>query len=113
MVSGVAPFDELGQMWNDHFINVRQIRVGRLDRNSAIDLLVRPVPDFPENAIGPKVAAEVYSRTGGQPYPLQLYKSLLISRFEYGRQEAGRVRGYSAGRRGSLQSRRLLPPPLL
>jgi serine/threonine protein kinase len=79
MVSGVAPFDELGQMWNDHFINIRQIRVGHLGRETAIDLLMHPVPDFPEDAVGPKIAAEVYARTGGQPYLLQLYGSLLIA----------------------------------
>ncbi len=31
LVSGVAPFDELGNLWSDHFINVREIRLGHLD----------------------------------------------------------------------------------
>ena len=26
LVSGVAPFEELGPLWNDHFINVRELR---------------------------------------------------------------------------------------
>ncbi|MGC4049163.1 MAG: protein kinase [Paludibaculum sp.] len=80
LVSGVAPFDELGQIWNDHFINVREIRVVHLERPSAMDLLMRPLPDFPEGAVPEAVAAEIFERTGGQPYLLQLYGSLLISR---------------------------------
>uniref|UniRef100_Q023L6 Serine/threonine protein kinase n=1 Tax=Solibacter usitatus (strain Ellin6076) TaxID=234267 RepID=Q023L6_SOLUE len=80
LVSGVAPFDELGQIWNDHFINVREIRVGHLDGENAIDLLRHPLPGFPEDAVPEPVAARVFERTGGQPYLLQLYGSLLITR---------------------------------
>ncbi len=79
LVSGVAPFDELGQIWNDHFINVREIRVGHLDSVNAIDLLRHPLPGFPEEAVPETVAARVFERTGGQPYLLQLYGSLLIT----------------------------------
>ena len=79
LVSGVAPFDELGQIWNDHFINVREIRVGHLDSVNAIDLLRHPLPGFPEDAVPEAVAARVFERTGGQPYLLQLYGSLLIT----------------------------------
>src|SRR5262245_13399142 len=43
LVSGLALFDELGQIWNDHFINVREVRVGYLDRFATIDLLMRAV----------------------------------------------------------------------
>jgi len=80
LVSGVAPFDELGQIWNDHFINVREIRVGHLDRDTAIDLLIHPLSEFPADAVPETVAARVFERTGGQPYLLQLYGSLLIAR---------------------------------
>ena len=80
LVSGVAPFDELGQIWNDHFINVREIRVGHLDRTTATDLLMHPLSDFPSGAVPEVVAARVFERTGGQPYLLQLYGSLLIAR---------------------------------
>jgi hypothetical protein len=78
LVSGVAPFDELGQIWNDHFINVRELRVGHLDRATATELLRQPLPDFPEGAVPDAVAERVFERTGGQPYLLQLYGSLLI-----------------------------------
>lgn len=79
LVSGVAPFDELGQIWNDHFINLRQVRVGHLDRPTALDLLMRPSSDFPSDAVPESVASCVFERTGGQPYLLQLYGSLLIA----------------------------------
>jgi serine/threonine protein kinase len=80
MVSGVAPFDELGQVWNDHFINIRQIRVGHLDEETSVDLLTKPVSDFPEDAIPVDLARRIFERTGGQPYLLQLYGSLLVAR---------------------------------
>jgi serine/threonine protein kinase len=79
LVSGVAPFDELGQIWNDHFINLRQVRVGHLDRSTALELLMQPESDFPSDAVPENVASHVFERTGGQPYLLQLYGSLLIS----------------------------------
>src|SRR5262249_10280468 len=31
LVSGAAPFDELDAMWNDHLINVREVKIGFLD----------------------------------------------------------------------------------
>ena len=79
LVSGVAPFDELGQIWNDHFINVREIRVGHLDRETSMDLLMNPLEGFPTDAVPQEVAAKVFERTGGQPYLLQLYGGVLIS----------------------------------
>ena len=80
LVSGAAPFHELGPLWNDHFINVRMVRVGHLDEPTAMGLLARPIPDFPATAIPHGVAKEVFTRTGGQPYLLQLYGSLLVTR---------------------------------
>lgn len=79
LVSGAAPFEELGPMWNDHFINVRELRIGHLERNVSLDLLCRPIPDFPEQAVPREVARAIYERTGGQPYLLQLYGALLIN----------------------------------
>ena len=46
LVSGVAPFEELGPLWNDHFINVRELRIGHLDRRASVDLLCKPIPEF-------------------------------------------------------------------
>jgi serine/threonine protein kinase len=79
LVSGVAPFEELGSLWNDHFINVRELNIGHLDRETSFDLLVKPIPDFPADAIPVEVADRIYQRTAGQPYLLQLYGTLLIN----------------------------------
>jgi len=80
LVSGAAPFDELGRLWNDHFINVRELRVGHLDRITGVNLLTQPTIEFPSNAIPRAVAEDICDRTGCQPYLLQLFGSLLISR---------------------------------
>jgi len=80
LVAGAAPFNELDSVWNDHFVNVRELRVGHLDQQTARDLLIRPLPDFPAHAIPLSVAAAIVARTGGQPYLLQLYGSLLVTR---------------------------------
>jgi len=80
LVSGVAPFEELGSLWNDHFINVRELSVGHLDEKTSVDLLVRPIPEFPPDAVPEQVARRVFQRTAGQPYLLQLFGTLLINR---------------------------------
>jgi hypothetical protein len=79
LVSGVAPFEELGPLWNDHFINLRELRINHLDETTSVDLLSHPIPDFPATAVPPPVAEAIYRRTGGQPYLLQLYGALLIN----------------------------------
>ncbi|XXT25063.1 ATP-binding protein [Sorangium sp. So ce429] len=80
LVSGAAPFDELGTLWNDHFINVQEVRLDLLDRTTSMGLLTRPVPELPEAAIPEPVAARIYERTGGQPFLLQAYGFVLIQR---------------------------------
>jgi hypothetical protein len=80
LVSGVAPFDELDRVWDDHFISARQIRLPFLDEPTSIGLLTAPAPEFPQGTIPDEVAREVYRRTGGQPYLLQVFGSLLVSR---------------------------------
>jgi hypothetical protein len=79
LVSGAAPFDELGNLWNDHFVNVQEVRLDHLDRATSIELLMRPTPDFPKDAVPAEVAEAVFERTGGQPFLLQAYGSRLIS----------------------------------
>lgn len=78
LVAGAAPFDELDALWSDHFINLREIRVGYLDEAACLGLLSRPVPEFPPDAIPEPVARALVARTGGQPYLVQLYGSLLV-----------------------------------
>lgn len=78
LISGVAPFTELSEVWNDHFINVRQLHIEHLEQGAALELLTHPTADFPPDAIPLDVAAEIMQRTGGQPYLLQLYASELV-----------------------------------
>jgi hypothetical protein len=80
LVSGAAPFDELDRVWDDHFISARQIKLPFLDEPTAIGLLTQPDPGFPANAIPAEVAQGVYRRTGGQPFLLQAFGSLLVNR---------------------------------
>jgi hypothetical protein len=80
LVSGAAPFDELSGMWHDHFINVQELRLDLLDEPTSIELLMHPIPEFPEGAIPEPVAREVFARTGGQPLLLQAFGDALVSR---------------------------------
>ena len=73
LVSGAAPFEELDGVWDDHFISVRRVKLPFLDEPTSIGLLAA-------GAIGAEVARAVYRRTGGQPYLLQIFGHLLITR---------------------------------
>lgn len=79
LVSGAAPFDELSALWHDHFINVREVRLGYLDGDTSRALLQQPIADFPAEAIPRAVADTIVTRTAGQPFLLQLYGSLLVT----------------------------------
>jgi hypothetical protein len=79
LVSGAAPFDELDGVWDDHFISARQIKLPFLDLPTTVGLLTQPAPGFPSDAIPEDVAHEVFWRTGGQPYLVQVFGSLLVS----------------------------------
>ncbi|OQX25801.1 MAG: hypothetical protein BWK80_13785 [Desulfobacteraceae bacterium IS3] len=78
LISGVAAFDELDSLWSDHFINLREVRIGHFDHETSLDLLTKPVPEFPTDAVPLEFAEKVFERTGGLPYLLQLYGSILI-----------------------------------
>jgi hypothetical protein len=53
-----------------------------------VDLLTRPVKEFPTNAILDAVARAVVSRTGGQPFLVQLYGFLLVDRLNEAKRKA-------------------------
>ncbi len=78
LVAGAAPFDELDSLWSDHFINLREIRIGYLDEATCVGLLTRPIPEFPPEAIPAEIARAVVARTGGQPFLVQLFGSLFV-----------------------------------
>jgi hypothetical protein len=79
LVSGATPFDQLDGVWDDHFISARQIKLPFLDLPTTTGLLTQPAPGFPSDAIPDTVAHEVFRRTGGQPYLVQVFGSLLVS----------------------------------
>ncbi len=63
--------EELAPHWSDCLINTRSLRVSCLDKADAVELICRPVPDFPE--IWPEAAVEeVWQLTHGQPFLIQL-----------------------------------------
>jgi hypothetical protein len=81
LVSGTATFEELGPLWNDTFISARELRLGPLERDVAIDLLRQPISEsegFPSDAVPLEVAEAIVDRTGGQPFLTQLYGFWLV-----------------------------------
>ena len=77
LFAGAHTPDELAPHWSDCLINTRSLRVSCLDKDDAMELICRPVPDFPE--IWPEAAAEaVWQLTQGQPYLIQLLCSETI-----------------------------------
>jgi len=91
LVSGAAPFDELDGVWDDHFISARQIKLPFLDRATSVGLLSEPSPEFPSEAIPVIVAEEVYRQTGGQPFLLQVFGSLLVTRLNDDRRTSATI----------------------
>jgi hypothetical protein len=78
LVSGSAPFDELDRIWDDHFINTRQIRLAFLDQTTSLNLLTQPSADWAAETIPRNVALEAFQQTGGQPFLLQIFGYLLV-----------------------------------
>ena len=78
LVAGAAPFDELGTLWNDHFINLREMRLGFLDEETVVQLLTEPIKEFPLGAISAELAHEIYRRSRGQPFLTQVYGYALV-----------------------------------
>jgi len=66
------------------------------DREDSVGLLTQPTPDFPSDAIPGDVAQQVYRKTGGQPFLLQVYGSLLVSRLNEQRRRAAIVEDVNA-----------------
>lgn len=78
LVAGAAPFDELGTLWNDHFINLREMRLGFLDEETVVQLLTKPIDEFPPGAISAELAHEIYRHSRGQPFLTQVYGYALV-----------------------------------
>jgi hypothetical protein len=77
LFAGAHSPDELAPHWSDCLINTRSLRVSCLDKDDAMELIRRPVPEFPD--IWPDAAAEeVWQLTQGQPFLIQLICSEII-----------------------------------
>jgi len=71
LFAGAHTPEELSPHWSDCLINTRSLRISCLDKDDAMELIRRPVEDFPE--IWPEDAAEaVWQLTQGQPFLIQL-----------------------------------------
>jgi hypothetical protein len=77
MLVSAHPLQRLGATWNDRLISAIQRRIGPLTEAHARELLVEPVPDFPD--IWPPAAVDrVVRMTAGQPYLLQFVGNAVV-----------------------------------
>ncbi len=79
LVAGTASFDDLGKIWTDNFINLRELRVGYLPHPAAMGLLQHPIQPDPFDAISPEVAQAIFQRTQGQPFLTQAFAHVLVN----------------------------------
>jgi hypothetical protein len=70
-VSGSHEPKELLDYWSDYLINTRTLRVSYLDEDSARELIVQPVEDFP-NIYDRTAIDTIIHLTHCQPYLVQL-----------------------------------------
>ena len=47
LMSGAHTLEELPPMWSNYFINTKMLKVGPLEKADAVELITRPIPDFP------------------------------------------------------------------
>ena len=47
LLSGAHTLEELPPYWSDYFINVKMLKVAPLEEADAVELITRPIPDFP------------------------------------------------------------------
>ncbi len=70
LLSGAHTLLELPPYWSNYFINVRMLKVGPLPEADAVELITRPIPDFPlrydEDAL-----RLLLDETGGHPNWIQ------------------------------------------
>ncbi|TBR58224.1 AAA family ATPase, partial [Westiellopsis prolifica IICB1] len=71
LFSGSHEVAELPSYWNDYLINTRTIRVSFLDEESARELILEPVENFP-TIYTPEAVNEIIKLTRCQPYLVQL-----------------------------------------
>jgi hypothetical protein len=91
LVAGTASFDDLGKIWNDNFINLRELRVGHLAAPAAEGLLQAPIPNVPFDAIPLPVAQAIFQRTQGQPFLTQAFAYVLVNQLNQAKRKVAEL----------------------
>ncbi|MCG8362318.1 MAG: ATP-binding protein, partial [Pseudanabaenales cyanobacterium] len=79
LFSGSHTPNELAPYWSDYLINTRSLRVSYLKDSAARDLIIRPIPDFPD-IYSPAAVDRILHWTRRQPYLIQLLGSVIVDR---------------------------------
>ncbi|MEM9274473.1 MAG: AAA family ATPase [Cyanobacteria bacterium P01_F01_bin.143] len=77
LFSGSHTLDEIEDYWSDYLINTRSVRVTYLEQPEAEELIVHPVPEFPDIYL-PETVNRIIYWTRCQPYLVQLVCSELV-----------------------------------
>ncbi len=77
LFSGSHTLDEMESYWSDCLISTRYVRLTYLEKPEAEELIIRPVPDFP-NIYLPEAVDRIIYWTRCQPYLVQLLCSELV-----------------------------------
>ncbi|MEC4885656.1 MAG: ATP-binding protein, partial [Scytonema sp. PMC 1070.18] len=109
LFSGSHLVSELPSYWNDYLINTRTVRVSFLDEESARELIVEPVEDFPK-IYEPEAVDKIIELTHCQPYLVQL---LCYEVVEYLNQEIRMNRRETTTAKATLQDIQTVIPTVL
>lgn len=77
LFSGSHTLDEIEDYWSDYLINTRSVRVTYLEKPEAEDLIINPVPEFPDIYL-PETVSRIIHWTRCQPFLVQLLCSELV-----------------------------------
>ena len=78
LFSGSHTLDEIDNYWSDYLISTRYIRLTYLEKSEAEELIIHPIPDFPDIYL-PEAVTRIIYWTRCQPYLVQLLCSELVN----------------------------------
>ncbi|MDW8147062.1 MAG: ATP-binding protein [Roseiflexaceae bacterium] len=78
LFAGMRPLEELSPLWSDYLIHARAIRLSFLHEADARELIVQPVPDFPD-IYDPAAVECIIRETRCQPYLVQLVCTEIVN----------------------------------
>ncbi|MBF0340110.1 MAG: hypothetical protein HQL95_04000 [Magnetococcales bacterium] len=79
LFSGVHPLNDLPDYWSDCLINSQTITVSFLKTEEARELILKPIPEFPD-IYTMEAVESILHLTHGHPYLVQLLCQLLVER---------------------------------